>query len=131
MFSDLFRYSFLRRSGGTCVDCDVYVLRPIPDSEYIFAWEGLKFLNVAVLKLPVDSPLLDDLWTAANNPVFIPPWLSKKKRRKLKLRRLLGLHRSSHLPRDIRPSRIDMVSQEQRSSRIGALTRDILSSASG
>lgn len=96
-FSDRFRYAILRAGLGVYVDCDVYCVRPIEDGEYLFCWEG-GVLNNAVLKLPANSPLLGDLLAAVNNPRFVPPWVAARRRLKWRLRSLVGLHHSSHLP---------------------------------
>ncbi len=60
-FSDLFRYEVLAAGLGLWVDCDVYCLRPISDAPYIFGWHGKNLFNTAVLKLPPDCPVLQDL----------------------------------------------------------------------
>jgi hypothetical protein len=65
LFSNLFRYEVLRAGLGLYVDCDVYCLKPVHDSDYIFGWEkyrdSIKSINGAVLKLPKDCPVLGDL----------------------------------------------------------------------
>ena len=63
-FSDVFRYNLMRREDLTYVDCDLYLLKRFPDTDYIFAWESDRFINGAALRLPKDSPLLLDLVTA-------------------------------------------------------------------
>ena len=98
MFSDLFRYAILRAGLGIYVDCDVYCLRPIEDADYIFAWEDARYINGAVLKLPAQSPLLNDLWTAINTAGFIPPWERINKRIKWRMKRLVGRYDITQLP---------------------------------
>lgn len=86
MFSDLFRYALLRAGAGIYVDCDVYCLKPIPDAEYIYGWDTGDpddIIATGVLKLPPGCPLLDDMWKAANDPAFVPPWFKASKRAKL------------------------------------------------
>jgi hypothetical protein len=97
MFSDFFRYALLRQEARTWVDCDVYCLKAIPEAEYIFGWLPGKSICNAILRLPPHSALLRDLWGAASDPRFVPPWLPAKQRYPMKLRRLLRLHHVSKL----------------------------------
>jgi hypothetical protein len=62
VFADLFRYRLLQRAPTLYVDTDIYCLRPPDDASYIFGWEddGDR-INNAVLKLPPDSPVLEDM----------------------------------------------------------------------
>jgi len=46
---------------GVYVDCDIFYLKPIEDVERIFGREDCYAINNAVLKLPVDCPVLEDL----------------------------------------------------------------------
>ncbi|MCY6382886.1 hypothetical protein [Hoeflea prorocentri] len=75
---------------GIYVDCDVYCLRPFPDDEYLFGWEGNESINNAVLKMPPDSELLRAIMQDAENPHFVPSWCSTRERRKLRIQQLLG-----------------------------------------
>lgn len=92
MLSDLFRYRLLAASAGLWVDADCYCLRPVEDDDYIFGQETVEGLNTAVLKLPAGSPLLSAL--LALGPGFVPPWLPRRPRRRLALRRALGMPES-------------------------------------
>lgn len=94
LLSDLFRYRLLAASAGLWVDADCYCLQPIEDDEYIFGKETVEGMNAAVLKLPADSPLLRAL--LALTPGFIPPWHSRRDRRRLGLRRALGMPKPLH-----------------------------------
>ncbi len=87
-FSNLLRYRILARGLGLYADCDVFCLRPIADADYIFAWQSDDLINGAVLKLPPDCPALRDLNAIGED--FIPPWLSERERRRLRVRRMLG-----------------------------------------
>ena len=69
-FSDLFRYKRLYREGGIWIDADMYLLKPLPDTEYIISSErtnqtgaykrSIKEIpNIGVLKLPKGCYLLD------------------------------------------------------------------------
>lgn len=90
LFSDIFRYRLLSQGADIYVDCDVYCVRPIPRSDYVFGFEDNTNLNGAVLALPQDSELLATLASIAGNPHFIPPWLSTRRKRKLQMRKMLG-----------------------------------------
>lgn len=92
LFSDIFRYELLKKIDGLYVDCDVYCLKPIekPESGYLLGFEDDKLINGAVLSLPKDSKVLSSLTNAAYDPYFIPPWYSKTKQFRLKLKKLLG-----------------------------------------
>lgn len=96
LFSDLFRYQLLKQQDGIYIDCDVYCLKPLslPASGYLFGFEEDNRINGAVLALPKDSKLLDSLLNAAYDPFFVPPWYKKSKRRRLKLKKHLGLGKS-------------------------------------
>ena len=73
-FTNLLRYELLSEGLGLYVDCDVFCLRPINDAEYIFGWEDMQYINVAVLKLPKDCPTLIALRKIKDTPDFWPPW---------------------------------------------------------
>ena len=93
LFSDLFRYELLKKVNGIYVDCDVYCLKPlnIPDSGYLFGYEEDTKVNGAILAMPKDSKLLKHLLEAAYNTQFIPPWYSKTKQLRLKIKKIFGL----------------------------------------
>lgn len=90
LVSDVYRYRIQREGLGLYVDCDVYCLKPIENNDYILGWEDQNTVNGAVLKLPQNSEILRSVLKAAENPYFIPPWLSKNKMRFTKLKRMLG-----------------------------------------
>lgn len=92
LFSDIFRYELLKRVDGIYVDCDVYCLKPliIPEHGYLLGYEDDHKINGAVLALPKDSELLKKLIDISHNPSFIPPWYSKKKQNKLKIKKFFG-----------------------------------------
>ena len=61
-FSDWFRYEMQKRGLGTWVDADMYLLRPLDDTRpYLFGEERRGLINNAVLRLPMDSPVVDEL----------------------------------------------------------------------
>ncbi len=92
-FSDLFRMNLMRQQRGIWADCDVYCVRPINDlGPYIFSWERPGSINGAVLRIPADAPLLDDLlsiFDLDNRPLF-EPHLPLGRRLEVAARRLLG-----------------------------------------
>jgi len=94
LFSDLFRYSGLRRGLGTWVDADVLLLRPIVDlGEYILGWQDDRFINGAILRLPPDSGIFAYVDKLVNARVPVPPyWPLRKKIRQL-ARGCFGRHR--------------------------------------
>jgi hypothetical protein len=70
-FADLFRYRFIRQTGGCWVDADILCLRR-PDfaaDPIVFGrqadFDGPGLINNAVLKLPPDHPILADLLARA------------------------------------------------------------------
>ena len=92
-FSDLFRMSLMRQERGIWADCDIYCVRPIEGlGDYIFSWERPGSINGAVLRIPSDAPLLDDLlsiFDLDNRPLF-EPHLPLGRRLEVAARRLLG-----------------------------------------
>ncbi len=97
--SDKYRYRILKEGLGLYVDCDVYCVNRLDDSDYMLGWEDQSTINGAVLKVPHNSILLQQLMDAAEDPYFIPPWLKKNRILKYKIRRRLGLAKAvSHQP---------------------------------
>lgn len=89
LFSDRFRYELQRHAKGMWLDGDVYLLRPIPDGDYILGEFEPGLLNGGVLKLPPDSPLLKDLLSLFETD-SIPRFLPLRARLAAALRRALG-----------------------------------------
>ena len=88
-FSDWFRYELLKRGLGTWVDTDMYLLRPLnEDRPHLFGEERPGTINNAVLRLPAESPLLEELLTPFRG--IIPLWLAPKHRLTSRLRQLLS-----------------------------------------
>lgn len=92
-FSDLFRMNLMRQERGIWADCDVYCVKPLDDlGDYIFSWERPGSINGAVLHIPSDAPLLDDLMSIFdldNRPLF-EPHLPLGRRLEVAARRLMG-----------------------------------------
>lgn len=75
VFSDLFRYQLQRLGKGTWVDADLYFVKPLDTTApYIFGDQSQGLVNVAVLKLPSDSPILPPLIEVFDEKK-IPFWL--------------------------------------------------------
>lgn len=93
LFSDIFRYALLNRVDGVYVDCDVYCLKPIirPNSGYLLSFEDDNFINGAVLALPKNSSVLQNLIQMCNNPNYIPPWFSSKRKIIQKLKNFFNI----------------------------------------
>lgn len=93
IFSDFLRYEVLAQGLGLYVDCDVYCVRPIEDDEYILSWETYNSINGAVLKLPVECPVLAELRALRGKKRFLPPWFRGDRRAYYAFLQLLGLKR--------------------------------------
>lgn len=93
LFSDIFRYELLKQVDGIYIDCDVYCIDTlsIPHHGYLLGYEDDKKINGAVLALPKDSELLNQLITIAYDEHFIPPWYGKKAQNRLKWKKRFGL----------------------------------------
>lgn len=88
VFADIFRYELLAAGCGLYVDCDVFCIQPIEQSDYVYGWLTDAALGNGVIGLPPDEPLLKDLREIRDG--FIPPWYSAKKRLRLKALKLVG-----------------------------------------
>ena len=89
--ANIYRYRILKASMGIYVDCDVFCLKPLPETNYILGWQSHKSINSAVLAAPAESDLVEQLTKFADDPAFIPPWFNKKVKRKLFLKKALGM----------------------------------------
>lgn len=99
LFSDLFRYEVLRQNRGIWLDCDVYLLKPIPLGDgHILGWGQPGVVASAVLALPAGSPLLAEL-IGYFDARRIPPWLPLLWRLRYWLQRALhGQYRIETMP---------------------------------
>lgn len=85
-FSDWFRYELLKRSLGTWIDTDMYLLQPLDgEAEYLFGEERPGVINNAVLRLPPSSPVLQELLGPFQGTM--PAWLAPRYRLILQLRK--------------------------------------------
>jgi len=93
VFSDYFRMAVLRQGRGIYADLDVYCVRPIQGPpDYLMAYERPGSINGAVLHIPANAPLLDDLisiFTDTERPL-LEPHLPLFRRLEVAGRRLLG-----------------------------------------
>lgn len=93
VFSDHFRYAVLRAGLGVYADLDIYCVRPIEGPpDYLFAWERPGSVNGAVLHIPADAPLLEDLiaiFEKTERPL-LEPHLPPLRRFEVAIRRLVG-----------------------------------------
>ena len=98
-FADLLRYEMLKHCGGLYMDCDMFLLKPIADAEYIFGWadSNANLIPNGVLKLPPDCPVLAELANLKNTPDLVPEWFSRIRRIKYRVKRTAGLNSHSDL----------------------------------
>jgi len=69
----------LKRGLGTWIDTDMYLVRPLDEqSDILFGEEKAGVINNAVLRLPLNSPLLDEVLRPFGGEV--PSWLAPTKR---------------------------------------------------
>ena len=88
-FSDWFRYELLKRGLGTWIDTDMYLIRPLDEEqEHLFGEEKSGVINNAVLRLPANSPLLDELLRPFDG--VVPYWLAPRDRLASSVTRLLS-----------------------------------------
>lgn len=93
VFSDYFRMMALRQGRGVYADLDVYCVRAIEGPpDYLMAYERPGSINGAVLHIPPDGPLLDDLLSIFTDPdrPLLEPHLPIFRRLEVAARRLLG-----------------------------------------
>lgn len=63
-FSNFFRYKLLLEKGGIWADADVFCLKKLPNSEYIFAKQGNGEIASFIIKSPKQSDFLKKCWEA-------------------------------------------------------------------
>ena len=96
-FSDRFRYRLLQQNpGGTWVDADILMLRPIESgAPYLFGRQSDDLINGAVLRLPRRSRVLRDLSRLTSARVPVPHWWPAAQRRKQRWDGLIGRHQKA------------------------------------
>jgi hypothetical protein len=93
VFSDLFRLTGLRQGRGVYADLDVYCVHPIEGPpDYLMAYERPGSVNGAVLHIPADAPLLDDLLSIFDTGPrpLLEPHLPLFRRLEVAAKRLVG-----------------------------------------
>lgn len=79
MFANLFRYEMINQTGDTWIDADLVKLsEPLPDRDYVFAYESPKAISNGLVRIPSGSPLILRLLEGAR-PMLSPdrrdvPW---------------------------------------------------------
>ena len=77
--ADLFQLFLLKKANHCWIDCDLVFRRPLKSDNVILGWENEKTLNNAVLKLPCNCVVLDEiLQLAFANPIVAPRRPQKK-----------------------------------------------------
>lgn len=90
LFSNWFRYELMRRDRGMWIDTDLYFVAPLDTTpDWIIGMQDAKIANMAVLKVPPDTAILDDLLAPFERGAR-PAGLSLRQRTKLLGRRLRG-----------------------------------------
>lgn len=90
MSSNRYRYKLIEAGCGLYSDCDMYCIAPIKDRPYIYGWEYLGSINCAFLKYPPGSDLSRMMLSLTEDVHFVPPWLRRRERAWLHLRKALG-----------------------------------------
>ncbi len=90
LFSNWFRYALMRRGAGVWIDADTYFVAPLDTrQDWIFGLQDERIVNMAVFKVPADSPVLDELLAPFERGAR-PAGLSPRQRLALLGRRLRG-----------------------------------------
>lgn len=93
--SDRYRYRMLRAGMGTYSDCDMFLLRPLPDLPYLIGqqhnWDQYHACNGALLRYPQDSELAQQLVKCTLDDRVAPPWSSRSRRLTNKARAMAGI----------------------------------------
>lgn len=87
--ANIYRLRILQAGMGPYFDCDIFCVKPAPDTDYLFGWEDDTHINNAVLNLPAGSPLLKAVIAAAEDRMLLPPWYAPSRKRRMRFRRLL------------------------------------------
>ena len=97
--SNFFRYAMLMKGLGLWVDLDLYFVKAIDfEDEYVFGWEHETKINGAVLRVPKDSDVLDELLRIPQVN-WRPPFYGLRKSAVFYMRRLT---KGDILPEDYR-----------------------------
>ncbi len=86
------RYRIMKRGLGLWLDTDVILIKSIGQGdEYIFGWEDDAFINNAVLYLPMNARITEEICNFADQNYPIPPFYDPATRTELERREKLGL----------------------------------------
>jgi hypothetical protein len=81
MHADMFRYAMLAKTDLMWVDMDVLCIHPYrPSSAYVFGYEDASTINNAVLRLPPNSPALQQLLRYQPDTYGYPPFFSTERK---------------------------------------------------
>lgn len=97
-FCDLLRYEILSQGLGLYVDCDVYCVKPIFDEDYVMGKQVGGSINNSVLKTPTKCPALRDLLNIVSDGNYIPPWWSRSRKMKWKMKSIIKRRGLRDLP---------------------------------
>ena len=75
LFANRFRYELQRSGAGPWIDCDMYLLRAIPDVDCLLAPQDDRVINPSVLRLPSDCPIIPPLLEQFEEK-RVPGWIS-------------------------------------------------------
>lgn len=75
-----FRYLLMKKSLGIWLDTDVILLRSLPQADYIFGWQDNDLICNAVLYLPHNSSMINDLCDFVSQEYPIPPFYDEATR---------------------------------------------------
>lgn len=91
--ADIFRMHSQKQARGCYIDCDMLLLKPIAEEEYIFGFEQGSWINNAVLRLPPSSPMISDFLASISRKPVLLSWWSRGERWKQYWRWLRGRDR--------------------------------------
>lgn len=94
--SNIFRYELLQKEDTIWLDADVYCLKPLEAlGPIVFGWESDHVINGAVLGLPSDHIMLQQLKKYYDGRVFLPPWWSRRRKFNNILRSFIGIDKTA------------------------------------
>lgn len=88
LHANLFRYALLQATDAVWVDLDIILLRPLPVRDYLMGFETDASVNNAVLRLPRQSPTLQQLSAFSPSTRGVAPHITGARRLKYWLRTL-------------------------------------------
>jgi len=89
--SNKFRYLIMKKGLGVWLDTDVILLKPLPrTSDCIFGWQDKNSICGAVLYLPQNSPIIDQICDFVSQEYPIPPFYENSTRFDLQQKSISG-----------------------------------------